>query len=271
MLASTDAEAIASIKVAIARSRPPQLCAAQDVDFDPADADSIKAAIVASQLCPSRDERSARLRILAEALEPLCEVDRVGTSPLVDGYWELLHATSPPAWWPRNGRIRHVIESAAPLGADIATPQRSTSPGAPGLRTGPRGGEWDDVCLGRGAYVQRCRRSLLMTSELRATYTWLGGEAWDLCFEERKQLLFGILPVWRSRSSTLNSSFDLDHALRPTYVDGEILILRAPRVTVGADVLRGDRLYMLRRMRNRLWQDNDFTGLSDRWEARWEP
>ena len=57
-----------------------------------------------------------------------------------------------------------------------------TSPGAPGLRTGPRGGEWNDVSEGRGAYVQRCRRNLFLTTELRATYTWLGGEAWELTF-----------------------------------------------------------------------------------------
>ena len=78
--------------------------------------------------------------------------------------------------------------------------------------------------------------------------------------------------VWRSRSSTLQLSSDLDHALRPTFVDGDYLILRTPAVTAGGDVvLRSKRMYMLRRLRNRLWQDNDFVGMSDRWEARWEP
>ena len=284
--ARDEAQAISSANLALARCRPPKACASNEggasngEEVDLTDDVSVKEAIVATlQLTCSEDERASRLRFLAEALEPLCEIDRLGTSPLVDGYWELFYADSPPAWWGRHGRVRHAIESAAPTqrptGDDDVAPADSvsgTSPGAPGLRTGPRGGEWNDVSEGRGAYVQRCRRNLFLTTELRATYTWLGGEAWELTFVSRKQLLFGALPVWRSRSSTLQLSSDLDHALRPTFVDGDYLILRTPAVTAGGDVvLRSKRMYMLRRLRNRLWQDNDFVGMSDRWEARWEP
>ena len=60
------------------------------------------------------------------------------------------------------------------------------------------------------------------------------------------------------------ASIDLDHALRPTYVDGDWMVLRAPAVSAGRLELREGRVYVLTRRRNRLWQDDSFYGLSDR-------
>ena len=284
--AMTSSQALKSASTAVARMRSPMACAtgssdveASDDDVDLTDDESIRAAIESSlQKGNGNTQRTLdRLRLLAEALEPLCDVDRIGTSPLVDGYWDLVYASAPPRWWGRTKQVRHAIESAAPQAvldgpANGTSYQTTVSAGAPGLRTGPRGGEWQDVASGRGAYVQRCRRNPFITNEVRATYTWLGGESWDLSFVSKKWLLFGCIPVWRSRGDSFGMSYDLDYGLRPTYVDGDYLILRTPAVTAGDDFcLRGDRVYMLQRVRNRLWQDNEFMGLSDRWEARWEP
>ena len=75
-------------------------------------------------------------------------------------------------------------------------------------------------------------------------------------------MLFG-LPLWRAPLLAPLPS-DLDHGVRPTYVDGELCILRAPACTAGQTTLRSERVYLLRRRRNRLWQDGSFKGLSDR-------
>ena len=42
--------------------------------------------------------------------------------------------------------------------------------------------------------------------------------------------------------------------VRPTFVDGELCILRAPAVHAGPQTLRPERVYLLRRMKNRLDQ-----------------
>jgi hypothetical protein len=97
---------------------------------------------------------------------------------------------------------------------------------------------------------------------VRATYTWLGGDAWDMEYVSRAWLLCGI-PIWRWRVRPAASA-DLDHELRPTFVDGEVCILRAPAVRAGDTELRPARVHLLRRMRNRLWQDGSFEGLSDK-------
>ena len=53
--------------------------------------------------------------------------------------------------------------------------------------------------------------------------------------------------------------------MRPTFVDGELCILRAPAVYAGPQPLRPERVYLLRRMKNRLDQgDGSVKGLSDR-------
>ena len=52
--------------------------------------------------------------------------------------------------------------------------------------------------------------------------------------------------------------------MRPVYIDGELMVLRAPAVLAADVELRAERLYLLRRMRNRLWQDGSFKGLSDK-------
>ena len=133
------------------------------------------------------------------------------------------------------------------------------SPGTPGLLTGPRGNLWQDVSAGRGACVQRAR-GRLATREVRATYTWLGGDAWDLHFVSRKLLLLG-LAIRRQPACDLG--IDLDYGMRPTYVDGELLVLRSPAVYAGEIELRSGRVYLLRRLKNQLWQDGSFRGLTD--------
>ena len=97
---------------------------------------------------------------------------------------------------------------------------------------------------------------------MRGTYTWLGGEAWDIQYVSTARLLFGV-PIWKRQLSG-PASADLDHAVRPTFVDGEICVLRAPAVRAGDCELRADRIYVLRRLKNRLWQDGTFEGLSDK-------
>jgi hypothetical protein len=68
----------------------------------------------------------------------------------------------------------------------------------------------------------------------------------------KARLLFGI-PIWR-RQLDGRDSVDLDHAVRPTFVDGNLCVMRAPPVRAGDCELRPERVYILQRMRNRLWQ-----------------
>ena len=73
------------------------------------------------------------------------------------------------------------------------------------------------------------------------------------------RLLLGI-PIWRRRLVT-PVTLDLDYGIRPTFVDGELCVLRAPAITAGDDELRAGRVYLLKRMRNRLWQDDSFVDM----------
>ena len=52
------------------------------------------------------------------------------------------------------------------------------------------------MAQGRGAYVQRARLRFGLSRELRATYNWLGGEAWEVQHVSQARLLLG-LPLWR--------------------------------------------------------------------------
>lgn len=192
-----------------------------------------------------------QLLALVGELEKLNPTERCATSALIDGFWETVFASSSTAW-SRGGRMRHVIESWT--GGD-------TGPGAPGICADVRGARWADVAEGRGAYVQRARLRF-GTREVRATYSWLGGEAWDIEYVSQSRLLFGI-PLWKRSVRTAEANIDLDHAIRPTYVDGDVCILRSPAVIAAERTLRAERVYLLKRMRNRLWQD-PFEGLSDR-------
>ena len=221
-----------------------------DLPYDDEDETApIKRAIA---LAHRTGDRTGLLERVA-ALEALNPIERCATSPLLDGHWATVVA-SPAASWARGStRIMHVIESWSP--------PRGLGPGAPGVLASPSGALWADVAEGRGAYVQRARLRF-GSCELRATYRWLGGENWDVEYVSRARLLLG-LPLWKRRVEAWNC--DLDHAVRPTFVDGDCCILRAPAVTAGADVeLRPERVWMLRRLKNRLWQDSTFVGLSDR-------
>ena len=53
-----------------------------------------------------------RLQLLAESLEPLCDDERVATSPLLDGWWKLLHASSAPRWWGGADRPKFTTRSS---------------------------------------------------------------------------------------------------------------------------------------------------------------
>lgn len=143
-----------------------------------------------------------------------------------------------------------------------ATQVTGSALSGPGLLQRPDGSLWADVRRGHGAYVQRSKHRF-GTDELRARYTWLGGDEWALEFISRSRLLFGVR-IWSRRiPSSAAEPPDLDHALRPTFVDGEWLVLRAPPVFAGESELRAERVYLLRRLRNRMWQDSTFKGLSD--------
>lgn len=189
---------------------------------------------------------------LIKQLEALNPTERCAASPLLDGYWDTLFAST-PASWTNGGPVRHVIESFCS--------STNLGPGAPGILAGPRGGKWEDVADGRGAYVQRAKLRF-GSRELRATYTWLGGDGWSVQYVSSARLFLGV-PVWR-RQLAPPLSADLDHAVRPTYVDGDLCILRAPAVVAGDAELRTERVYLLGRRKNRLWQDGTFKGLSDR-------
>ena len=249
MLACLDTARVLSLPLQPWPGRVPWtvLCMGAD-HYEDADTSDIKAAImIAHAANDSKD-----LPRLIKKLEVLNPTERCATSPLLDGHWETLF-TSIPAAWTRGGRLQHIIESwctAEQLG-----------PGAPGILAGPAGNRWDDVADGRGAYVQRARRRF-GSREVRATYTWIGGDTWNVQFVSEARLIFGI-PVWRRHvRAPLNTDFD--YAIRPTFLDGELCVLRAPAVLVDDIELRGERLYLLRRKRNRLWQDGTFQGLTDR-------
>jgi len=256
LLKALDAEEAETVLAAAARTTTPRACMG-----DSDEVLDVKYAIAVA--VAARD--GIRLGQLVDELEPLCEVERPATSPLIDGTWEEVFSSSPPRWT-RARRLCHSIESAAPSSPSPVTelsgpPTRSAGGrGARSLRSSPAGTLWDDVRSGRGAYVQRAR-ALMGTREVRATYSWLGGEQWELTFVSASRLLLGI-PLWSS--PVADADADLDHCLRPTYVDGSFLVLRSPAVCVGDVELRTERVYLLRRQRNPLWQDDTFVGLSDR-------
>ena len=154
---------------------------------------SIKAAI---RLAHAASD-STGLRELVEALELLNPTERCACSPLLDGFWETLYAST-PAQWTRGGRLRHVIESYS----------EGDSPGMPGILSGIRGNRWTDVADGRGAYVQRARLRLGFSRELRATFNWLGGDAWEVLHVSQARLFLG-MPLWRRRVRD-GASVDLD-------------------------------------------------------------
>ena len=168
---------------------------------------SLKAAIRVAHVAGD----SAGLRALVESLELLNPTERCATSPLLDGFWETLYASKPAAWT-RGGRLRHVIESWSE--GDAPGMGMSSSPGMPGLLSGPRGTAWTDVAEGRGAYVQRARLRFGFSRELRATYNWLGGDAWEVRHVSQARLLLGI-PLWR-RTVRDGVSVDLDPNTSPS-------------------------------------------------------
>ena len=168
---------------------------------------SLKAAIRVAHVAGD----SAGLCALVESLELLNPTERCATSPLLDGFWDTLYASKPAAWT-RGGRLRHVIESWSE--GDAPGMGMSSSPGMPGLLSGPRGTAWTDVAEGRGAYVQRARLRFGFSRELRATYNWLGGDAWEVRHVSQARLLLGI-PLWR-RTVRDGASVDLDPNTSPS-------------------------------------------------------
>ena len=251
----------------------------------PPDVDELKAAIERAEATRGAlpDATDAMLAALIQPLEACGDVEeRVAASPLLDGWWRSVYASHTPQWAEGStDPLVFGIESyLRPPGDGLATRGvrrrkgllTCSSPASPGLIRGPAGAAWSDVSGGRCALAQRARGRLGFASEVRATYTWLGGEVWELAFVSRARLLLG-MPLWmrslRRRGRDLDP--DLDHGIRPTYVDGELLVLRTPPVSVGELELRPARVYLMRRLRNRLWQDGGFMGLTDRIPMGVEP
>lgn len=153
---------------------------------------------------------------------------RPAASPLLEGDWETLWVSEPPRWtrrWPlrRAQRLTHVI----------------------------RGG-WTG--LEPGHYVQRVGGGLLR-GECTAQWSELGGEAWSVGWRSCRLTLLG-LRVWRH--DALRADADFDYDVRPTFVDGDLCVLRSPAVVAGACELRAGRIYVLRRLRHRLWNGDGF-------------
>jgi hypothetical protein len=221
---------------------------AEPEEADEDERHKLKALIAAA--VDQHDGSSARR--LIQQLERLNPTERCATSVLLDGYWETVYTHPEAAWMRASSGITHIIESWSPS-------TDRPGPGATGLLRGPTGQAWPDVRDGRGAYVQRAR-GRLGTREVRATYTWLGGDAWDLNYISRARLFLGV-PVWRRQVAGFD--VDLDHEIGPTFVDGDTAVLRSPSVRVGDSEVRAARVWVLRRLRHRLWQDDSFRGISD--------
>ena len=74
---------------------------------------------------------SAKIDTLVSALEPLCETDRCATSPLLDGYWDVIYASNVPQWAQqayRKGRLQHAIEMQWSSGYSTFQPSSASPP-----------------------------------------------------------------------------------------------------------------------------------------------
>ena len=85
-----------------------------------------------------------------------------------------------------------------------------------------------------GHYVQRVGGGLLR-GECTAQWSELGGEAWSVGWRSCRLTLLG-LRVWRH--DALRADADFDYDVWPTFVDGDLCVLRSPAVVAGGKNLR---------------------------------
>ncbi|KAL3896310.1 MAG: hypothetical protein SGPRY_013299, partial [Prymnesium sp.] len=173
------------------------------------------------------DDISGPIRILRELslLEEINPCERPASSPLLDGRWTTAWVSKPPLWsasFPlRTRRLTHsldIFQSNAP-----------------------------------GRYTQSCRVGGLLRAKIEGTCTPLGGD--NLRIEFDPTIKFSLLGITLFTRPLDPNGSDLDHAMQPTFVDGDTCILRAAAVYAGVSrVLRPERIYILRRERSRYWQ-----------------
>jgi len=155
-------------------------------------------------------------------LEKMNPTERPAASPLIDGQWKVMWASSRPQWiqqLPLAGqRITHLF--------DLSSINRS------------------------GTYKQKLRLAFLLAAEVEGECSALGGDHLHLIFGGK--LRISLLGITIARRDVEVS--DLDHSLQLTFLDGDTLILRAPPVCAGSTVLRPERTYLLSRLRHAFWQ-----------------
>ena len=106
---------------------------------------------------------------------------------------------------------------------------------------------------GPGRYLQRYSVAWLLRGTVEGECSALGGEHLRIQFDGRMRVSLLGLTLW-SRPLDPRSN-DLDHALQPTFVDGDTLVVRSAAVCAGPSrVLRSERIYVLRRARHAYWQ-----------------
>ena len=197
------------------------------------DPERLKAEITRLGGKPSlRRPQEATLPSLESALVQLEEsnpTERPASSPLLDGMWSTQWFSSAPRW------------TRLPFVSRTMWHHIDTSHG----KGGP------------GRYTQRVRVAGIFLAHATGSICALGGG--DLRVEyERYSLSFLGIPLFRR--SVYQFDADLDHALRPTFLDGDSCVLRADAVCAGPSrVLRPARTYVLRRDRHALWQPNPET------------
>lgn len=210
---------------------PPPRMSADSVSLS-----DLKRSILDEAASPTKVFSVAKLVAALEAasLEDDLSV-RPAASPLVDGLWETVWVSEAPRWterWP--------LRRGQPLTHEI------------------RGG-WTG--LEAGYYMQRVGGSLVR-GELRAAWSELGGEDWNVEWQTHRVSVLGTR-VWGGRA--LRKDADYDYNLRPTFVDGELCVLRSPAVVAAASELRAERIYVLRRLRHALWNGDDFVPPPPKW------
>lgn len=193
--------------------------------FGNSDVEALKAEIVDVVASGAAEPEAVRSRIAL--LESMDIHDRPAGSPLLDGRWKTVWSDGAPRW-ARLGPLTHAIE-----------------------------GGW----LGdKPSRYSQCSNRLGVGLALHASYTSLGGDDWELDFDLFELTVLG-LPLWRRRVRRREA--DLDHGIRPTFLDGEMCVLRAPAVQADTIELRPERIYVMSRIRNVLNNDMEVMGSSN--------
>lgn len=167
---------------------------------------------------------------------------RPAASPLVDGRWETLFATERPGW-----------TSRWPLGRPPPHGRKRR-----GLTHEIRGGYETGTA---GEYTQRACGRLGLSRTMHARWTELGGDAWSLSWHSSTLAIAGVR-LWRDRALRAEADFDY---LRPTFVDGDMLVLHSAAILADGCELRPARTYVLGRLRHPLWNGDGFVPPPPSW------